>query len=117
MWKTMALVALFTVLGGSAAEAHRYPGTGGRVKVRSSTPNGAGDLVVKGILRLGNKGDSVKLRCRVEVTTTYGRSRRTGRQIYIRGGDRSMRRWSIRFSGARAQEVARRVAVPHCHAA
>ncbi len=117
MGKITALVALFTLLGGSAAEAHRQPGTGGKVKVRSSAPNEAGDLVVKGILRLHNKGDAVKLRCRVEVTTTHGRSRRTRRQIFIPGGGRSTRRWTIRFNGASVREVARFVNVPHCHAA
>ena len=117
MTKLMALVALLTVVGGTAAQAHRYPGTGGRVKVRSSAPNEAGDLEVRGILRIGNQGSAVKLRCRIEVTTTEGRTRGTKRQIFVPSDDRSTRRWTIRFSGSAEGEVARDVDVPHCHAA
>ena len=117
MWKMMALATMLTVVGGSAAEAHRYPGTGGRVKVRSSAPNEAGDLEVRGILTIGNRGEAVTLRCRIEVTTTEGRSRRTRRQIFIPADDTSKKRWTIRFSGAAEGEVARDVDVPHCHAA
>ena len=111
----LALAVVLTLLAATAAEAHRYRGTGGRVKVRSSTADANGDLVVAGRLTIGNKGDDVALRCRIEVTTTQDRTRGTWRRIAVDAGDRTTKRWRVRFFGAATGEVARDVDVPHCH--
>jgi hypothetical protein len=115
MAQMVALAVLVTVVGATAAEAHRYPGTGGGVKVTSSAPDADGDLMVRGKLTLGNEGDDVTLRCRVEVTTTQDRTRGIWRRIAIEAGGKTTKKWAVRFSGAADGEVARKVRVPHCH--
>jgi hypothetical protein len=110
-----ALAVVVTVMVATAAEAHRAPGTGGRVKVTSSAPNADGDLTVRGTLTIGNKGSDVALRCRIEVTTTQDRTRGTWRRVAVDAGDQVTKKWRVRFSGAADGEVARDVDVPHCH--
>ncbi|MDQ4004755.1 MAG: hypothetical protein M3135_00425 [Actinomycetota bacterium] len=112
---TVALV--MSMMVAAPALAHRERGTGGRVWVKESRPQ-AGYLVVSGGLRQRNRTDAeLSLRCRIEVTTTEGRTGATWRRMVIDPHGAVLRKWRVLITDSDPDATASDVHVPHCHEA
>ena len=97
------------------AWAHREPGTGGRVWVTQSRAQ-AGYLVVSGGLRQRNRTDAdLELRCRIQVTTTEGRTGATWRRMVVPAKGAVVKKWRVLVTDSDPNATASSVQVPHCH--
>ena len=75
-------------------------------------------LVVNGKLRVRNRNaEDIVTRCRVEVTTSEGRTARAKKQMAVEGGGGVLvKRWRVEVGYASDSATVRKISVPHCHA-